>query len=96
MNEPVGPSIRIELEYIKASLKHAFSAHQKAIAPLIDEAIERAIQPEAITGIIDHQARKYVNDAIEKEIRNFFLYGNGHKAIKTAVQQMLEESKPHA
>ena len=94
MTADLPPLIRIDLESMQHSLKHAFQLRQEEIAPLIDAAIERAITPENLADIIDRHARNHINNAVEKEIKNFFMYGGGRVAIKAAVQTMLDEKVP--
>lgn len=85
------PVIRMELEGFKIALLHAMSDHQLQIDQNVQAAVEKFCTPENLAKIIEDKSHTIMREAIESEVRDFFTYGDGRKAIRAAVQKKLKE-----
>lgn len=90
------PVIRLEVEYMKHAILHAFTAHQLKIDTDLKEALERFCQPANIKAIVGKAVDQTLKNAIESEIENFFLYGAGRATIAEAVKKRLEKMGEYA
>jgi hypothetical protein len=85
------PIVRLEVEYMKESILHAFSHHQIEMDSMVRAAVEKACEPKALQHVIDTTVRQVIDGAVKQEIQNFFShYGNGGKAIRAAVTECLD------
>lgn len=85
------PIIRLEVEYMKSAILHAFTQHQIEVDAMVRAAVEKACKPEAIQHVIDTTVRQVIDGAVKQEIQNFFgNYGHGGKAIRAAVTEYLD------
>lgn len=87
------PVIRMEIEGMKASILHAMSQYQIDVDAYVREALDRITSDDAIQQLVNDEAEKAIEEAVRKEVRDFFAYGNGRAAIRAAVLARLEESK---
>lgn len=87
------PVIRMEIEGMKASILHAMSQYQIDVDAYVKEALDRITSDDAIQQLVNDEAEKAIEEAVRKEVRDFFAYGNGRVAIRAAVLARLEEPK---
>jgi predicted flavoprotein YhiN len=85
------PMIRLEVEGMKTSIICALSEYTAQMDADIKKAVELACTPDRVKEVLYAAVGKELKNAIEDEIRNFFAYGNGRKAIKAAVEDKLTE-----
>ena len=85
------PIIRLEVERMKYSILTAMSEHLLQMDQDIQSAVDAACTPEKITAIVFDTASREIKAAIENEIRSFYAYGEGRKAIADAVRKQLGE-----
>ena len=84
------PIIRLEVEGMKHAVLHAFSDHLLTMDEDIKAAVDKIVTPEYIQRIVENAAAEYMKVAIEEEIRNFYLYGDGRKAVKEACAKLID------
>ena len=89
------PIIRIEVEAMRAAMVHAFSQQCLEIDQQFQVAIEVACQPDNVQRILSEAAARYIKEAVDSEIKSYFLYGDGRKAIAAEVARMLEAKEFH-
>lgn len=85
------PVVRLEVEYMKHAILHAFTAHTLKVDQDVRAAVEHFCRPENIQAIVKKAVDATLKHAIESEIEKFFLYGAGRSAIAEAVKKKLEK-----
>lgn len=78
--------LRLEVDYMKHSMLQAISAHHLQI----QERIKIACDNFLASGELDKIISEHMTKAVSDELRNFFSYGDGRKAIQGAVSQGLK------
>ena len=78
------PRVQISIEGIRDQVVHSFLLHNGELEKEIASYIEEAFNGLDIKGIVKRQVAAAVDDAI----RNYFLNGEGRKAIDIAVNKM--------
>lgn len=91
MNSTI-PVIRLEVDYMKHAILHAFTAHQLQIDQDVKAALDRFCRPENIQAIVSKAVDSTLEHAIKSEIEKFYLYGAGRSVIAEAVKKRLEKS----
>lgn len=89
MDNSTIPIIRLEIEGFKHTLVNAFSKHLIGIDDQVRKAVEQVCSPENIDRILVEHADKYIKQAIEEEMRSFFIKGEGRKLIREKVVEKL-------
>lgn len=85
------PIIRIEFERMRASICRMLDGHVVEASAAIKKAIDEFCTPENIERFVSTEATRAIGDAVKEEVATFFRYGAGRKAIKEAVEKMLEQ-----
>ncbi len=85
------PVIRIEVEAMKQTMFHAFHEQTLKLDEQFKLAIEDACKPEKIQSILTQAANKYIKEAVEDEVKSYFLFGDGRKHIAEQVKAKLEK-----
>ena len=83
------PIIRLEVEGMKHSISVALMEHQIQMDEYVSKAIEEYCTPENIERVVMAASSLAINNALKEEVEKFFRYGNGRKAIATAVENIL-------
>lgn len=86
------PKIRIEVENMKYQIIHAFSAHNDEIQQAVENELSRAIAEYPFADKIRAEARDVISQAIERSMKEFFVYGDGYKVIDSIVRENLKAS----
>jgi len=81
------PIIRIEIEGMKRTLCAMLHEHAIKLDASLQEAVNDFLKEENIKSFIKAEATKMMKSAITKSIEDYFIYGEGSKAIKQAVDQ---------
>lgn len=85
------PIVRLEVEHMKLAILHAFSQRQIEVDAMVKAAIDEACKPAALQNLIDTTTRNVINEAVKREVQEFFSrFGNGGKAIRAAVTEYLD------
>lgn len=92
MREQSIPVVRLEVEYMKHAILHAFTEHTLKVDADVKAAVEHFCRPENVKAIVKSAVDSILKGAIEDEIRNFFMYGAGRSAIAEAVKRRLEKA----
>lgn len=74
---------------MRQSMVHAFSEHTMKMDELFQRAIAEACKPEAVQEIVTDAAQRYLEQAIDEEVKSFIMYGNGRKLVKAEVEKRL-------
>lgn len=83
------PVIRLEIESMKAGILQTLSDYTARMDADIQAAVEAYCTPENITSIVQKAAADAIDEAIKSDVRHFFLYGDGRKFVKDAVNEQL-------
>lgn len=85
------PVVRLEVEYMKHAILHAFTEHTLKVDQDVKAAVEHFCRPENVRAIVAQAVDSVLKDAIEGEIRDFFMYGAGREALAQAVKDRLNK-----
>lgn len=82
-------TVKLEVE----GMRHAILTHLRAYGEKqhaeIEAAVIAACSPENIEAVISEAAAKAIRAQVEVEVKSFFSYGKGSKAVSDAVQKAL-------
>lgn len=81
--------IKVELETMKQTMHHAFCEQLLNLDEQFQKAIEKACDPKAIQFLLNEAARTYIKQAMNEEVRWFFLNGPGRDVVKERVIKQL-------
>lgn len=88
------PIIRLEVEYMKHAICHAFSQHQMQLDEAVKAAVDTFCQPDHINGIVADAVDRTLRDGVQKAVESFFRYGAGGDTIKEQVIKKLSAYTP--
>lgn len=88
METPI-PVVRLEVEYMKQAILHAFMDRQLKLDEDVNRAVDEFCRPGNIAAIIKRAVDDSLKEAINSEIEKFYRYGAGRAAIADAVQKRL-------
>lgn len=83
------PMIRLEVEGMKYAIQMAMSEHLIKMDKDIQAAVDAFCTPEKITAIVFDTAAREIKSAIESEVRHFYAFGAGRRAIADSVRKQL-------
>ena len=99
MRDQAIPVVRLEVEYMKHAILHAFTEHTLKVDADVKAAVERFCRPENIAAIVEDAVNHALKEAIYSEIENFYRYGAGKAHIVEAVRKRLSgdslQDAPH-
>lgn len=84
------PIIRFEVENLRHTVTLALQDYVAKMDADIQAAVAAAMTPENVSRAIRDAASKEIEHSIQREISDFFRFGNGRKAIKKAVTETLD------
>lgn len=84
------PLIKIEVEHMRQSMIHAFGEHVLKMDGLFQHAITEACKPEVVQEIVNDAARRYLQQALDEEVKHFLTYGEGRKLVRAEVEKRLK------
>lgn len=90
MNVPI---ITLEIAGMRSQMKIALSQHAVQMDKNVQEAIDAYCTSENLAHIVKTAARQALDQAIREEVDKFFRYGDGHKAVATAVKESILSKK---
>lgn len=90
MNERSVPVVRLEVEYMKHAILHAFTEHTAKVDADVKAAVEKFCQPGNVARIVQDAVDRVLRDAINAEIEHFYRYGAGRDHLKEAVRKRLD------
>ncbi len=86
-----GPIIKLEIQEMKHQVLHHLGNFHREVSEQVEAQIE-----EAIKGFqFEQHVHKYVQDALEKSVKEYFTYGDGFKRVSEATQTVLNGLFPN-
>ena len=86
------PTIRIEVERMKYQIIHAFAQHNDELEKMVETELTKVFANYPFEETIRHEAYGVITQAIERSMKEFFVYGDGYKTIQAIVNQVIQES----
>ena len=87
------PTITMTFDGLKGAIEYCLTDWQIKSSEIIRQSVESYCRPENIQAAVDEEVRKTIDEAVKKEIRDFFQYsGPGRAAIREVVRKKLEQS----
>lgn len=83
MNMPI---VRLEIEGMKQALYSAFSEHMLMLDEQVREAVAEACKTENVLHVIRRSVKEHLQDALDKEVRDYFMNGKGRDLVRNLVQ----------
>lgn len=89
MNTPI---IKVELEFMKQSMHHAFSQQVLEMDKMFKEALEQALDPERIKNLLLWEAERQVKGIIDEAVKNAFQHDTpGRRFMEEAVRDQIKQ-----
>lgn len=85
------PTIRLEVDRLKASIIAAFTEEAVRLDADIRAAVEAYCTPENISRVLDSAVRDTLDRAIKDEVESFYRYGAGKSIVRDAVVKRLSD-----
>jgi hypothetical protein len=82
--------LNVDLRIAREQFKLAILTHMDQTNQMLNDALARALTPEAVGEIVDRQARTVLEEVIREEIGTWLRHGAGRKEIRTAIQDRLD------
>lgn len=91
MSDPLKsyPIVSLQIENMRHVVKTAITEHQAQVDADVQKALDAACSPENLSRVIHEATISTVSQVIEEEVKAFFQYGDGRKAIAAAVRESL-------
>ena len=87
----VSPIIRLEIGQMKHTVQAMLMEHAAMMDEQVKLALDDALTPENIDGVIRRTVKACVSEAVSQEIQEFFRYSNpGRQAIRDAVKEHMD------
>lgn len=87
------PVVRLEVEYMKHSILHAFADYQVQVDEQVKRAVDAACTPDNLQRILNAEVKQEIERAIKSEVEHFFRYGSGKDAVRAAVLAVLDNDQ---
>jgi len=87
------PIIKLEVEHMRHTMAIALSKYTAQLDETLQSAIEAYCTPENLERIIYEETNRVLGRVIKEEVQNWFVYGEGRKAIKDAVEKRLGDNE---
>lgn len=91
MTESAFPIINLQLQGMRHNIFVALTRYNQEISQMVQESTDKICTVENLKSIIDETSKTEIEQAIRKQIRRFFSYGDGKAVIEAAVKQTLAE-----
>lgn len=88
------PIIRLEIAHMRQAIQVALSERSFAIDSNINSALDKFLSANNIQQIIDAEVESAINSIVKEEASHFFKYGDGSKALRESVRNMLNGGQP--
>ena len=89
MREQSVPVVRLEVDYMKHAIIHAFTEYSARIDQDVQAAVERFCEPKNISAIVGRAVEDTLKTAINEEIDRFYRYGAGRDFLRAQVEKKL-------
>lgn len=87
------PLIQLNVEHMRYTMQQAFSQHLLDMDKMFQHAIEQACRPERVQAVLEDAAQRFLQEAVQQEIKNHFLYGPGREEVKQLVARALTKTQ---
>jgi hypothetical protein len=84
------PIIKLSIENMRYTMAYALSEHAAELDSTLQAALKAYCTPENLERVIRGEVTKVLDQVIKEEVRNWFVYGEGRKTIKKAVEKKLK------
>jgi hypothetical protein len=81
--------IKIELEGIRQTMLHAFIEYQDGISKQVRTQLDRILSEEGFADMLAFETKRQFEEAVRSAIKSYFEYGDGHHAIRDAINGAL-------
>lgn len=85
------PIITIQLETMQQEMHHAFPQQLLNLDEQFQQAVKEACEPKRIQYLLNQYAEKYIKEAMDQEVRWFFMNGPGREVVKDRVIKQLSD-----
>lgn len=92
LNLPI-PIIKLEVEGMRRTMAVALSQYTAQLDEMLQQAISDFCTPENLERIINDETARTLDTVIKAEVKNWFINGEGRKAIKKAVEKRLQDGE---
>lgn len=89
------PLIRLDVQNMRHSMAVALSKYTTELDETLQAALEAYCTPQNLERVIQSEVTKVLDQVIREEVKNWFIYGEGRKAIKEAVEKKLRDSETY-
>jgi hypothetical protein len=89
------PIIKLEVQGMRHTMAFALSQYTAQIDETLQAALEAYCTPENLERVIQTETAKILDQVIKEEVKNWFTYGEGRKAIKEAVEKKLGDNETY-
>ncbi len=86
------PIIRLEIESMRQSILMGFTQQMVELDSMVKIAVEKACSQENIQYILDEASNKYIKEALDEELKNYFIRGRGRKILAEKVAEKLKDT----
>jgi hypothetical protein len=83
------PIIKLEVENMRHTMAFALSKYATELDEILQAALVVYCTPENLERVIQSEATKVLDQVIKEEVENWFMYGEGRKVIKEAIEKKL-------
>ena len=87
------PIIKLEVQGMKKTIMHALTQHAAMMDEDIKDAVDRVCTSEYVSNLVAEVTQKEMTDAIERQIKYFYSYGEGYELIRQAVTTMFKKDE---
>ena len=85
------PIIRLEVEGMRRTISAALAEHAVQMDEDIRQAVDEYCTPENLRMVVKNAAWVHLQAAIKEEVKAFFSYGDGRKAVAAAVKESIRD-----
>jgi hypothetical protein len=85
------PIIRLEVDRMKYAITACLTEHAAQMDKDLRETVEKFFLTNQPAIIIRETAIATIKKVMEEEVKHFFLYGDGRRALKKAIQEEMEK-----
>lgn len=94
MSLPI-PIIKLNVQNMHHTMAHALHKYTVDLDETLQAALKAYCTPENLEHIIQSETTKVLDQVIKEEVRNWFVYGEGRKTIKKAVEEKLRNNETY-
>jgi hypothetical protein len=89
------PIIRLDIQNMQRTMAYALSEYAAELDSTLQAALEAYCTPGNLERVIQSEVTKVLDQVIKEEVKNWFVYGEGRKTIKKAVEEKLRDNETY-